>query len=79
MTCEKRMIIDRIDYLCFMLDADDELGGGFTPRNDKMESEVAELQDRLARLQGFADNDDKLRWQERNLPIDVQARLFGWY
>jgi hypothetical protein len=78
MTREKKEIIKEINWRCEMLCADDAMGGGFTPFNKAESNKIQELEDRLARLQGFEDADAKTQWQMENLPISVQAVVFEW-
>lgn len=75
------MIIKKIEEIKSWILADEQLGCGFAPEDayDSEWQKVYELETRLAKLQGFNSVEDKTAWEENNLPMNVQATIFGWY
>lgn len=79
MTREKKELWKRYEYLSFMMEADDRLGNGFTPYNESAANECRQILTRIANLSGFDSYGELIAWQENNLPVEVQAVIFGWY
>ena len=79
MTCEKRIIIKRIEEITTFVNVDEELGCGFAPEGayDICYKEIHELEDRLAKLRGFKNRESEIAFYE-TLPMNVQASIFGW-
>ena len=69
MTAEKRRIINEIKERSNWIAADMELGCGFAPEGayDSEFQKIAELEDQLARLQGFENAQEKYYWIEQNV------------
>ena len=80
MTREKKEIIKKIEEINNFIDVDEQLGCGFAPAGfyDPLYDQISELQDRLARLQGFKNAEDKWNWLQDNLPQNLQAIIFEW-